>query len=475
MRGVWNLKEQFATSEEDFYKNPADFFDCQIAEFLLSEGKYFFTQETTLKKYGVDNLDALAELQDKALQQMPAMHSLFRDIEMPLIPILWRMEQYGINIDRTQLESLGVLLDREINAVVAEIDAETGTPINLSSPLQVGKMLVETFKVPLAKTSTGKFATGEPELMKHAAGFPIITKLLKYRQLTKLKSTYVEGLLKKIGTTGRIHTTYNQAVVVTGRLSSSNPNLQNIPANSEIGKQIKSCFIPSPGHILVGFDYSQQELRILAHITKEPVLIQAFEQGQDIHAVTAAKLFRVPLEQVSKDQRNAAKTINFGVLYGMGSFGLSQALEISVAEAETFIADFFKNFAEVRKFYFAYIAEAGKQKYAESLLGRRRFVAVLDNATRRELANYPIQGAAADLMKKTMVDVNRELLQSQPDVHLMLQIHDELVFEIPDKGEQALNTFVSSVKHIMEHVYELAVPMKIEAKVGKNWGEMTPF
>lgn len=468
---VWNLKQNFVEHASQLKRDPRSIFDCMIAEYLLCEGKYFYTLETTMARYNAKSLQDVYEKQKELLEKNPKMNKLFWDIEMPLVRVLKEMEEHGICIDEKQLVTLGKLLDQEIQKVTAEVDAETMLPVNLSSPLQVGKMLVETFGVPLKKSMTGKYATGEPELMKHVEKFPIIQKLLKYRQVTKLKSTYVEGLIKNIED-GRIHTTYNQTIALTGRLSSSKPNLQNIPGNSEIGKQIKSCFVASEGHVMVALDYSQQELRILAHITKEPKLIEAFSSEKDIHTVTASTMFEVPYEQITREQRNMAKTINFGVLYGMGSFGLSQALGISAKEANKFINDFFENFSEVKKFYASYMAEAAQNGYADTLFGRRRFVKELDNATRRELANYPIQGAAADMMKKTMVDVDRDILAKYPQARMMLQIHDELVFEVPEGNDEALQVFIHDVKTCMESTYKLDVPIKVEVNTGKNWGEL---
>lgn len=468
---VWDSKKNFGSSP------PPGLFDCFLAEYLLSEGRYFVTYEGTLQKYNVTTLEDLAEKQTERLKAFPKLETLYTDIELPLTPILRRMEDHGITVDTTQLIRLGELLQRELGTLTETIYAEVQSPLNLSSPLQVGKMLTETFKVPLSKKSSGSYNTNEQELVRHEEKFPIIRKILKYRELAKLKSTYVEGLMKRIGSDGKIHTTFNQAGAITGRLSSTNPNLQNIPANSDIGKQIKSCFIPMVGHRLVSFDYSQQELRILAHITKEPALVEAFSTDRDIHKVTASRMFKVDYEQVTKEQRSAAKTINFGVLYGMGKYGLSQALGISAEEASSFIQNFFETFSAVRAYYERYLEEARQTNVAETLLGRRRFVfhkpdpkRELDNATRRELTNFPIQGSAADLMKKAMVDIDKELLSSNPDIHLVLQIHDELLFEIPEREPEELAAFVSRVKSIMEESYTLDVPMKAEAKTGQNWG-----
>lgn len=465
---VWDLKSQYEHFQEQ------DVFDCMIAEYLLSEGKYQSSEDEAMTRRGAESLHELYEKQQTELHKNPKLMFLFEQVEMPLVGVLWRMERAGIRVDRDQLTKLGERLSQEIGDITNEIHQAAGQPFNIASPQQVGKMLVDTFKVPLPKKASGQFSTGEQELTKVADKFPIAKKVLKFRELSKLKSTYIEPLISKVADDGRVHTTYSQALVATGRLSSANPNMQNIPVSGEIGKLVKRGFIADPGNILVSFDYSQQELRILAHLTEEPNLIEAFRKGQDVHRVTASQLFDVDYDKVNKEQRHIAKTTNFGIVYGMGSFGMAQTLNIPQEQASKFIKEFDKTFPKIKSYYETYLKDGIKNGYVETILGRRRYVdSTIDNASRRVLINFPIQGSAADLTKKAMVSISRELLQKREDIKMLLQIHDDLVFEVK-KGVN-LKQFVAEVKNIMNHVYDLSVPIEVDAKSGTNWGEMEPL
>ncbi len=292
----------------------------------------------------------------------------------------------------------------------------------------------------------------------------------------KLRSTYVESLIQKVDKKSRIHTTYHQMYVNTGRLASSNPNLQNIPVSSAIGQEIKSCFIASPGYVLVSFDYSQQELRVLAHLAQEKALIQAFEDNEDVHILTASKIFNVLYERVSKQERNVGKTINFSIIYGVSSFGLSAGLHIPQEDADKFIKAFYLSYPNIEMYYENYIKNARINDFVETLLGRRRYVfddpkrRFIDNGLRRVLMNYPVQGSAADLVKKAMVDVDEKVLKKHTDVSLLLQIHDDLVFEIPDDSKQ--NKIITEIQEALCNVYTLSVPLLVEIKKGKKWGEL---
>lgn len=481
MKAVWDLK-----SQPDLYKED-NVFDCLIAEFLLSEGRYVPAVEEVLKKYSVSTLDALAAKQRERFLNLPKLHSLFTDIEMPLIQVLQRMEQTGITLDTIALKKVGEDIDEAIHLTEDLIKKEVGFDMNLNSSVQVGNYLAEKAMVPLKKTKTGRYATNENEISQYAEQFPIIKQLLTYRELSKLRSTYVESLIEKVDAKGRIHTSYNQVAVNTGRLSSSNPNLQNIPVTSDLGQKIKSSFIAAPGHVFVSFDYSQQELRILAHLTGEEKLIQAFREKRDVHTTTAAQIFSVPYESVTKEQRSAAKTINFGIVYGMSKYGLSTALQIPEDAAATFIDAFFANYPKIKTYYDAYLADGKKNGFVETMLGRRRYVfeypapsfakasegqgKFIDNNMRRVLINYPIQGSAAELIKKAMVEIQKELLDNDSSVKLLLQIHDDLVFEVEDKREK-IEMLVEKVRKIMCDVYPLVVPIEVDVKIGKNWGEM---
>lgn len=477
MTAVWDLKAQFEKYQGQ------DVFDCQVAEFLLSDGRSVSDEEAVLKKYKVTTLEQLAEKQQEKLATLPKLNKLFHEIDIPFVRVLWQMEQTGISLDKDRLQAVGKELDEAIAKIEAEIKQEVGTDINLNSSVQVGNFLAEKAGVPLKKTKTGRYATNENELVQFAGTFPIINKLLTYRELSKLRSTYVESLIDKIDEKGRVHTTYNQVAVSTGRLASSNPNLQNIPVTSEFGLKIKSCFTASEGKTLLSFDYSQQELRILAHLTGETKLIEAFKQSKDIHKTTASQLFSVSYEEVSKEQRMIAKTTNFGIIYGMSSFGLSSSLQITVDEAQLFIDTFYATYPAIQKYYEQYLKEGKTQGFVETLLGRRRYVfeypgqKFIDNGMRRVLMNYPIQGTAADLMRLTMVRLQNELLDKDPSIKMLLQIHDDLVFEVPDpstgSGQVAkYNDLIAKIKDIMCNTYPLSVPVEVGVKQGKRWGEM---
>lgn len=472
-KAVWDLKSQF-----EKYKG-SEVFDCMVAEFLLTDGRFVPTLDETLQRYKVESLEELAEKQKTGLSEFPKLQSLFKDIEMPLISVLWQMEKEGITLDTNCLKKVG----DEINAAIIDVEdtikKEVGFDINLNSSMQVGNFLAEKAMVPLGKTKTGRYATSEGELAQFASGFPIIKQLLEHRMLSKLRSTYVESLIGKVDKNSRIHTTYNQVLVSTGRLSSSNPNLQNIPVTSAFGQKIKSCFVAAKGKTLVSFDYSQQELRILAHLTGEEKLIKAFREGRDVHTTTAGLLFKVSYDEVTKIQRMAAKTINFGIIYGMGSYGMSQNLQIPVEEAQLFINTFYETYPKIKMYYDQYLKQGAIEGFVETLLGRRRYVfeypkqKVIDNGMRRVLMNYPIQGSAADLMKMAMVRIQKEILANDPSVKLLLQIHDDLVFEVKN-DKRIIDILVLKVRDIMCNIFLLAVPIEVDIKIGKNWGEMQP-
>lgn len=464
---VWDGK---ATGEVE------NVFDAYIAEQLLSEGRHVGNADDTMTKYEVANLAGLAEKQKQRLAENPKLTTLFYEIESPLTKILYNMEQQGILLDTKRLTLVGQDIDKLLKTVQGEINKETDGGINLNSPLQLGNFLVEKLGVPLGKTKTGKYATNEGELTKFTEQFPLIKHILDYRELAKLRSTYVETLIGKVDKGSRIHTTYHQVAIATGRLASSNPNLQNIPVTSQIGQEIKSCFVADKGKILVSFDYSQQELRILAHLTGEEALIKAFEEHRDVHRLTAERLFKVPYDEVTQEQRRIGKTINFGIIYGMSGFGMSVGLNIPVEDGDTFIQEFYAAYPKIKSYYDKYISDAKQNDYAETLLGRRRYVfedpkrKFIDNSMRRVLMNYPIQGSAADLMKKAMVDVDKKVLSKHKDVSLLLQIHDDLVFEIPDSDSEKMKKITEEIKEILCSVYPLAVPLEVEVKHSKRWG-----
>lgn len=469
LKAVWDLK-----SSGDLENS----FDCYIAEALLAFGQSIGTKDEVLEKYGVKNLEDLAGKQREKLRTLPKLESLFYEVEMPLIKVLKRMEDKGVLLDIECLKKTGREIEEQLIQVKEKISRETGNDLNINSPVQLGTYLAEKKGIPLGKTNTGKYATNEAELVKYKNLSPLIADILTFRELMKLKTTYVDSLFQKADKENLIHTTYNQVYVNTGRLASANPNLQNLPTNSEMGKKIKSCFIARPGYSFVSFDYSQQELRILAHMAQEKELQKAFAENIDIHSLTASRIFKADLTQVTKEQRFFAKTINFGIIYGMGVYGLSNTLSILPGEAEKFISQFYLSYPNIKTYYDNYLEQARINGYAETLLGRRRYVFenpkqnYIDNAMRRVLMNYPVQGTAADLMKKAMVNVFEKVLPKYPEVSLLLQIHDDLVFEVPDNMIMEKEGVISEIKSALCDVYLLSVPMEVEVKTGKQWGNL---
>lgn len=468
---VWDLKSQFGK-----YKD-VPVFDCMIAEFLLSYGKYLPSVDKVLENYRVSTLQELADKQQVLLSESPELYKLFREIEMPLVSVLWHMEQQGVTLDTDRLTKIGEEIESEIVKLEAEIKKDIPYEINLNSPTQIGIFLAEKEGVPLKKTRTGKYATGESELLQFNEQFPLIQKILEYRGLAKLRSTYVDSMVCKVDSKGKVHTTYHQTAVNTGRLASSNPNLQNIPVTSKFGQKIKSCFQASDGYEFVSFDYSQQELRILAHLSGEEKLITAFKENRDIHKITASQIFNVSYENVSQQQRSVGKTINFGIIYGMSSYGLSKSLNIPVEQAQKFIDAFYTNYPNIKKFYDDYFKKAKINGYVTTLLGRRRNVfenprkRFIDPMMHRVLLNYPIQGSAADLMKKAMIAVHYEIAQKNEYVRLLLQIHDDLVFEIKE-DVPSRTEIILDIREKLCSAYPLLVPIEVDIKTGKRWGEM---
>lgn len=475
MQAVWDWKAHF------FEIKDRDVFDCYVAETLLLNGRYNPTEEQSLKNYHAKTLDELSEKQKTKFASFPKLEKLYFTIELPLVPVLAEMEKQGVLLDTKKLEKIGEEIVLARQKIEDEIRSQIGYEMNLNSSQQVGEYLAEKEGVPLGRTKTGKYATNETELLKFQAQFSIIQQLLAYRGLAKLHSTYVQSLIGKVDKESRIHTTYHQVFINTGRLASSNPNLQNIPVTSDFGVQIKSCFKPSPGAALVSFDYSQQELRILAHLSGEEKLITAFKEKQDVHSLTASQIFNVAPTEVTKIQRRIGKTINFGIIYGMSSFGLSESLQIPVPDAELFIKEFYTTFPKIKTYYDTYLQQAKERGFVETMMGRRRYVfedptrRFIDNGTRRVLMNYPMQGSAADLIKLAMVKISDELLRLEKDIHLILQIHDDLVFEIPDGDKKRLSNIAAKVRSLMCDVYPLTVPLEVDIKIGKNWGDMTIF
>lgn len=402
---------------------------------------------------------------------------LFEEIELPLAPVLGRMERAGVNIDREYLRGLSQTMEKKINDLVTRIYEAAGEEFNLNSPAQLGHILFDILKLaPVRKTAkTAQRATDVGVLEKLADEHPLPRLMLDYRQLAKLKSTYVDALVDLThAMTGRVHTSFQQTVAATGRLSSTDPNLQNIPIRTEEGRQIRRAFVPrDKDHVLLVADYSQIELRLMAHFSGDPALVSAFRDAADVHARTAAEIFGIPESEVTPDQRRLAKTANFGIIYGVSAFGLSQQSDMSVGEAKTFIDTYFKRYPGVRKFIDQTIAQARTDGVVRTLFGRRRFLPDISssNRQRREFAernavNTPMQGTAADIIKKAMIEIDRQLYQNGKRSMMTLQVHDELVFDAHKSDVEWLQQLVKSC---MENAVELQVPLIADLGIGDNW------
>ena len=401
------------------------------------------------------------------------MLSLFKDVEMPLIYVLGDMELEGITVDKAELEAFGNRLSVDLERLTNEIYTLAGEEFNINSPKQLGPILFEKLELkPAKKTKTG-YATGADILEKLKGKHPIIEKILEYRQLAKLKSTYCDGLSAVVGDDGKIHSLFNQTVTVTGRLSSAEPNLQNIPTRTELGREIRKMFIAGEGKILLDADYSQIELRILAHLSADKVMTEAYRNGEDIHAVTASQVFDVPLSEVTGYQRSFAKTVNFGIVYGMGEFSLAQDLGISVKEAKKYISGYWEKYTGIREFMDRTKEKAKEDGFVTTLFGRIRYIPELRSPNfnirsfgERAASNAPIQGTAADIIKIAMVRVHKRLKEEGLGAKLILQVHDELILELDPSELEAAKKLL---REEMERAAELTVPLLVEMSHGKSW------
>ena len=417
----------------------------------------------------------LADLFDGDLRGQ-GLWQLFSDVEMPLVPVLLRMERNGIALDKELLHDMSKELGEQIAELETQIFTLAGEEFNINSPQQLGKILFDKLQIPTPRRGKSKYST-EASVLEELKDFEIIGLIQEYRQLTKLRSTYIDALPALINAkTGRVHTSFNQTRTTTGRLSSSEPNLQNIPVRGETGKQIRRAFIAPKGSRLFSVDYSQIDLRALAHLSQDPGLVRAFQHNEDIHTATAAQLFNVERSQVTADMRRLAKTVNFGVIYGMSEYGLEQATELSREEAAQFIAAYFAKYPRVKEYLEATKRQARENGCVQTILGRRRFIPEINSANRqvREAAermaiNMPVQGTSADIIKVAMINLDREMDKKRLKSRILLQVHDELVLEVPD---EEIETIDELVPQVMSSAINLNVPLKVDTKQGQNWGEM---
>lgn len=426
----------------------------------------------------------LKPILEKGLQERNAA-GLFQKLEMPLIPVLAEMEKAGIALDVSFFRQMSKELSQRMEEIEQKIYDQVGYRFNLNSTQQLSKMLFESLKLTppdrRKRTSSGHFSTSADVLEEMRGQHPIVDWILEYRELSKLKSTYVEALPQQINpATGRVHTSFNQTGSVTGRLASLDPNLQNIPTRTEIGRRVRHGFTAAPGNRLLSVDYSQIELRIVAHMSQDEAMMAAFRAGQDIHAATAAAILGVPIDQVNKDQRRHAKAINFGLIYGMSPFGLTRTSDLTLAEAENFVKAYFRQFPSVKSYLDETRRLAARQGYVETLLGRRRYFPNLSRQTNtairnreeREAINAPIQGTAADIIKVAMIRLPAALRAEGLSAKMLLQVHDELVLECP---ADELEPTAVTVRQVMESAHTLSIPLLTEARSGKNWGDLRPI
>ena len=412
----------------------------------------------------------------KARLEQDKLTDLFNQIEMPLVSVLAEMELRGVAVDPTVLGELSEKLEKRIVETEKEIFDLAGLEFNIGSTKQLQEVLYDKLGIPTTKKTKTGYSTDADTLAQLAPMYPIVDKILLYRELTKIKSTYADALPRLINSrTGKIHTSLNQSVTATGRLSSSDPNLQNIPIRTEIGREIRKAFIASNNNLLLSADYSQIELRILAHVTRDPALMEAFLQDEDIHTATAGTLFNVPLSAVTPEMRRQAKTVNFAVIYGMSDYGLARELQIPTHVAREFITNYFAGFPGVKTYTEETLKLAREHGYVSTLLGRRRYIPEINSPNRnfrlfaeRAAVNMPIQGTAADIMKIAMIHTHERLSEMRVQTQMVLQVHDELVFEVPPNE---LDLVAPVIRSAMEQAMSLDVPLKVDVKAGKNWCE----
>lgn len=431
-------------------------------------------------EYACEDADITLQLKNILEEELKknGAYELFRDIEMPLIPALARMEMNGVRIDTESLAQTSSVFTKRMDEIEKEVHEMAGEEFNVSSPKQVGQILFEKLQISdkVKKTKSGQYSTSEEVLETFRSKHPIVEKILEYRGLKKLLSTYIDALPKLINPeTGKIHTSFNQAVTATGRLSSSNPNLQNIPIRDDNGKEIRKAFIPDEGEVFLSADYSQVELRIMAHMSGDKHMIEAFNSGEDIHASTAAKVYNIPLDEVTKTMRSKAKTANFGIIYGISAFGLAERMGVDRREAKELIDGYFRTYPSIREFIDKSIEDARAKGYVETVFHRRRYLAdinsrnaVVRGVAERNAVNAPIQGSAADIIKVAMIRIHQRLENEGLKAKMILQVHDELNFSVP---REELDKVRELVVEEMQNAYKMQVPLVADSGVGANWLE----
>ena len=475
-----NIKDLMRALLDEGLPTDGFVFDTALAAYLLdaTAGSYDLPRlAQTYLGEELPDVQSVWALQPVLHEKMDAqaMLPLYTDVELPLCPVLARMEQAGFLVDRKALYDFGERLTSSIEQLQQSIWALAGEPFNIQSPKQLGNVLFERLMLPAGKKTKTGWSTNAAVLDKLRGKHPIIEQILDYRTLTKLKSTYADGLLKEISADGRIHTNFQMTVTATGRLSSTEPNLQNIPVRRELGAQIRKMFVASPGKVLVDADYSQIELRLLAHIANDETMIAAFRSGEDIHAVTASQVFGVPLDEVTPLQRSHAKAVNFGIVYGISAFSLAQDIGVFQSEAKAYMDSYFAKYRGVRAYMTRVVEQAKADGYVTTLFGRRRDLPELKSSNfnlrsfgERVALNMPIQGTAADIIKAAMVRVDARMRAEKLQARLLLQVHDELIVECPAEEAETVRAILTEE---MEHVVDYRVPLLVDAKIGASWAE----
>ncbi len=433
-----------------------------------------------IKDYASEDADIAFQLKDIFAEKIKseALENIFYEVEMPLVYVLADIEFNGVTIDKEFLSNYRKELIEKIEKTESEIYKYSGMKFNISSPKQLGEILFKKLKITDKPklTKTKQFATGEEELLKYQDTHPIVNEILTYRSLKKLITTYIDALPKLINPkTGKIHTSYNQAITTTGRLSSNNPNLQNIPIRTAEGRRIRQAFVPTSGNILIDADYSQVELRLMAHLSQDPNMLNAFCQNSDIHAQTAASLFKVELKDVTKEMRYQAKTANFAMIYGSSAYGLSQNLNITPKDAKVLIDNYFETYAKVKEYMDKMIKQARDNTFVTTLMGRKRYLksinsrnSLLRSTAEHNAINTPIQGSAADIIKMAMINIHKKIKELNLESKMIMQVHDELTFDVPKHEQEKM---LELIKNEMENCVKLTVPLLVDIETGENWAE----